>query len=112
VPYAALLLGLTWLFAALGVYVRDLIQLVGPLVMMTMFLGPVFFPRSAMPEGLQPWLALNPLTIPIEQLRLVLFEGRWPDWSVLAAYSLVAVAIYLFGLWAFASLKKGFADVI
>ncbi len=111
-PYAALLLGLTWLFAALGVYVRDLVQLVGPLVIMTMFLGPVFFPRSAMPEGLQPWLALNPLTIPIEQLRLVLFEGRWPDWSVLAAYSLVAVALYLFGLWAFASLKKGFADVI
>ncbi|MDI1254191.1 ABC transporter permease [Thermomonas sp.] len=111
-PYAALLLGLTWLFAALGVYVRDLAQLVGPLVMVTMFLGPVFFPRSAMPEALQPWLSLNPITIPIEQLRMVVFEGQWPDWSALAAYALVAMAIYLFGLWAFASLKKGFADVI
>ncbi|MEO5962314.1 MAG: ABC transporter permease [Thermomonas sp.] len=111
-PFAALLLGLTWLFAALGVYLRDLTQLVGPLVMVTMFLGPVFFPRSAMPEALQPWLALNPITIPIEQLRRVVFEGLWPDWNVLAGYALAAIVIYLLGLWVFVSLKKGFADVI
>lgn len=111
-PYAVMMLGLTWLFAAFGVYVRDLAQLVGPLIMMTMFLGPIFFPRSAMPLALQPWLALNPITIPIEQLRAVLFTGQWPDWASLAQYSLVAVVVYLFGLWVFASLKKGFADVI
>lgn len=111
-PYAILLLGLTWLFAAFGVYVRDLAQLVGPLVMMSMFLGPVFFPRSAMPAALQPWLVLNPVTIPIEQLRTVVFEGRWPDWAGLVEYSLAAVLVYLLGLWVFASLKKGFADVI
>lgn len=111
-PYAVLLLGLTWVFAAFGVYVRDLAQLVGPLVMMAMFLGPVFFPRSAMPEALQPWLVLNPLTIPIEQLRAAIFEGLWPDWVVLLEYSLAAVAVYMFGLWIFSSLKKGFADVI
>jgi lipopolysaccharide transport system permease protein len=111
-PYAVLLLGLTWLFAAFGVYVRDLVQLVGPLVMISMFLGPVFFPRSAMPAVMQPWLALNPVTIPIEQLRLVIFEGRWPDWAGLLEYTLIAVLIYLIGLWAFSTLKKGFADVI
>lgn len=111
-PYTVLMLGLTWLFAAFGVYVRDLAQLVGPLIMMTMFLGPIFFPRSAMPVALQPWLALNPITIPIEQLRAVVFEGHWPDWAGLLEYSLIAILIYLFGLWVFASLKKGFADVI
>ncbi|MEO7251996.1 MAG: ABC transporter permease [Arenimonas sp.] len=111
-PYAVMMLGLTWLFAALGVYVRDLAQLVGPIVMMSMFLGPVFFARSAMPLALQPWLALNPITVPIEQLRAVLFAGQWPDWASLLEYSLVSVFVYLFGLWVFASLKKGFADVI
>ncbi len=111
-PYALLLLGLTWLFAAFGVYVRDLAQLVGPLVMISMFLGPIFFPRSAMPVGLQPWLALNPVTIPIEQLRRVLFDGRWPDWASLLEYSLIALLVYVLGLWVFGSLKKGFADVI
>ncbi len=111
-PYALLLLGLAWLIAALGVYLRDLAQLVGPLVMMTMFLGPVFYPRQAMPVAAQPWLAVNPITIPVEQARRALFEAQWPQWDVLAQYSLVAMAVYLFGLWAFSKLKKGFADVL
>ncbi|GGZ70814.1 transport permease protein [Lysobacter xinjiangensis] len=111
-PFAILLIGLVWLFAALGVYVRDLAQLVGPLVMVTMFLGPVFFPRSAMPAALQPWLAINPVTVPIEQLRTVLFDHAWPDWTSLGNYALVAVVIYALGLTAFASLKRGFADVL
>ena len=111
-PYALLLLGLVWLVAALGVYLRDLAQLIGPLVMMTMFLGPVFYPRQAMPAAAQPWLAINPITIPVEQTRRVLFEAQWPQWEVLAQYSLLAAAVYLFGLWAFTKLKKGFADVL
>ena len=111
-PYAALLLGLVWLIAALGVYLRDLNQLVGPMVMMTMFLGPVFYPREAMPAAAQPWLAFNPITIPVEQTRRVLFEAQWPQWEVLAQYSLLAAVVYLFGLWAFTKLKKGFADVL
>ena len=93
-------------------YLRDLAQLIGPLVMMTMFLGPVFYPRQAMPAAAQPWLAINPITIPVEQTRRVLFEAQWPQWEVLAQYSLLAAAVYLFGLWAFTKLKKGFADVL
>ena len=111
-PYAILLMGLVWLVSALGVYLRDLTQLIGPLVMMTMFLGPVFYPREAMPAAAQPWLAFNPITIPVEQARRVLFEAQWPQWDVLAQYSLIAAAVYLFGLWAFSKLKKGFADVL
>lgn len=109
---AVMVLGLAWLFAALGVYVRDLMQLVGPLILVMMFMGPVFFPRSAMPEGMRPWLALNPITIPIEQARLVIFDGRWPDWDTLFLYGLAACGMYLFGLWVFSMLKKGFADVL
>lgn len=111
-PYALLVLGLCWLVAALGVYLRDLVQIVGPLVVVCMFLGPVFYPRAAMPAAAQPWLALNPITIPVEQLREVVFLGRWPDWLALAQYSLACIAVYLFGLWVFATLKKGFADVL
>ena len=111
-PYAILLMGLVWLVSALGVYLRDLAQLIGPLVMMTMFLGPVFYPREAMPAAAQPWLAFNPITIPVEQARRVLFEAQWPQWDVLAQYSLIAAAVYLFGLWVFSKLKKGFADVL
>ena len=112
VPYALLLLGIAWILAALGVYLRDLAQVIGPLVMASMFLGPVFYPREAMPAAIQPWLAWNPITVPVEQVRRVLFEAQWPQWDILAQYALVAIGVYLLGLWAFDRLKKGFADVL
>lgn len=111
-PFCLLLLGLTWMVAALGVYIRDLSQLMGPVVTVLMFLAPVFYPRAALPAALQPWLALNPITIPIEQFRRVLFEGQWPDWSSLGQYSCVAVIVGMLGLWVFSTLRKGFADVL
>lgn len=111
-PYALMLIGLVWLVAGLGVYLRDLAQVIGPLIMVAMFLGPVFYPRSAMPEAVQSWLVLNPITVPVEQVRRVVFEAQWPQWSILAQYALFAVAFYLFGLWVFTKLKKGFADVL
>ena len=112
VPYALLLLGIAWILAALGVYLRDLAQVIGPLVMASMFLGPVFYPREAMPAAIQPWLAWNPITVPVEQVRRVLFEAQWPQWDILAQYALVAIGVYLLGLLAFERLKKGFADVL
>ena len=112
VPFAVMLLGLAWLLAALGVYIRDLTQLVGPLVMTVMFLGPVFVPRSAMPAGLQPFLVLNPITVPIEQARRIIFDGHWPDWSQIGAYALCSVLVYALGLSVFNLLKKGFPDVL
>ena len=112
VPYALLLLGIAWILAALGVYLRDLAQVIGPLVMASMFLGPVFYPREVMPAAIQPWLAWNPITVPVEQVRRVLFEAQWPQWDILAQYALVAIGVYLLGLWAFDRLKKGFADVL
>lgn len=111
-PYVLLLMGLIWLVAALGVYLRDLVQIVLPLVMVMMFLGPVFYPRSAMPVPVQPWLVWNPITIPVEQVRRVVFEAQWPDWSALLQYAAVAVLVYLFGLLVFRALKRGFADVL
>ena len=50
--------------------------------------------------------------MPVEQVRRVLFEAQWPQWDILAQYALVAIGVYLLGLWAFDRLKKGFADVL
>jgi lipopolysaccharide transport system permease protein len=111
-PFALMLMGLGWLLSALGVYLRDLAQVVGPLVTMLMFLAPVFYPREALPEPMRVWLLLNPLTVVIEQSRLALFEAQWPDWGVLATYGLAAMSVYLIGFWTFSILKRGFADVL
>lgn len=111
-PFCLLLLGLAWAVAALGVYIRDMNQLMGPVVTVLMFLAPVFYPRSALPPALQPWLALNPITVPIEQFRRVLFEGQWPDWPTFWQYTGISAFVCIAGLWLFSTLRKGFADVL
>ena len=111
-PLCLFLMGSSLALAGLGVYVRDVSQVVGPMVIVLMFLGPVFYPRSAMPQALQPWLLLNPITVPIEQFRRALFQGLWPEWGLVAQYSLVAVVVYLAGVGVFTMLRKGFADVL
>lgn len=111
-PFFAVVTGLGWAFAGLGVYLRDLGQATGPVLMIAMFLGPVFYPRAALPDAMQGWLLLNPVTVPVEQARRVLFEHLWPQWDVLAAYTMVAMLAYLAGLALFSMLKRGFADVL
>lgn len=72
-------LGMSWLLSTAGVFLRDIGQLTGALVSMLMFLSPIFYPASALPQGLQ-WLAsLNPLATSIEQTRGILISGQAPD---------------------------------
>ena len=77
-----------------------------------MFLAPVFYPLSSLPEPLRPWLYLNPLTFIIEQARAVLFTGVQPDWTGLLVYFLIGMAVAALGFRWFQMSRKGFADVV
>lgn len=111
-PWVTLLYGLSLLLAALGVYVRDLTQITGVLVMLVLFTGTVFFPREMVPPVLAPVVDLNPISWPVETLRGALLLGRWPDPVGYASYSAVALAVLWLGWTAFARLRRGFADVL
>jgi lipopolysaccharide transport system permease protein len=77
-----------------------------------MFLSPIFYPASALPEKYRHLLLLNPLTHAIEQARDVLFWGKVPDMSMLIVYLLVAALIAWLGFAWFQKTRKGFADVL
>lgn len=109
---APLLLGLSWGLSALGVYLRDLAQVVTLILTPLMFLSPIFYPTSALPEFIQQIVLLNPLVIPIEALRDVVMTGQWPQWWWLAAYLSVSAIVLFVGAAGFHKLKKGFADVL
>ncbi|MBZ9768441.1 MULTISPECIES: ABC transporter permease [unclassified Mesorhizobium] len=111
-PLVALVLGIAWVLASVGVYFRDMGQIVAPLITATMFLSPVFFQRTALPTWLQPWLSLNPLAIPVESFRNVVIFGVQPDWAALGYYSLVAIVIAYLGYQFFQKTRRGFADVL
>ena len=111
-PLVILTLGLAWILASLGVFLRDVGQTIGLVTTVMMFLAPVFYPITALPEELRPWLMANPLTFIIEQAREVLIWGRLPDWAGLGLYTLMASAVAWAGYAWFQKTRKGFADVL
>jgi lipopolysaccharide transport system permease protein len=111
-PLVLFVLGLSWFLASLGVYIRDIQQLIVPLVQLMMFLSPVFYPVAALPESIRPWLQLNPLALVIEQTRGIVLFGQPPDWMPYGLCLLATLLIALLGAWWFSRTRKGFADVL
>jgi lipopolysaccharide transport system permease protein len=111
-PLVILSLGLAWILASLGVFLRDVGQTIGIVTAIMMFLSPVFFPITALPDEYRPIIMANPLTFIIEQAREVLIWGRLPDWTGLGIYTLAAIAVAWAGYAWFQKTRKGFADVL
>lgn len=111
-PLLLLIMGLSWMLASIGVYVRDIGQFIGLILTMLLFLSPIFYPASALPESVRDYLFLNPLSFVIEQARAVTLYGQLPDWSGLVIYYMLAAIVAWTGLMWFMKTRKGFADVL
>lgn len=111
-PFLVLLGGLALLFASLGVFIRDIGQVLGFMMTILMFGSTILFPPDMLPEPLRPLLLLNPLTIPVDASRDVLLWGTMPDWERLGLYGLVSIAVFWIGAWWFLRTKRGFSEVM
>lgn len=111
-PLLIATLGFAWMLASLGVFIRDVGQTIGIITSVIMFLSPVFYSITAIPERYRPWIMANPLTFIIEQAREVLIWGHLPNWTGLALYLLVALVVSWLGFSWFQKTRKGFADVL
>jgi lipopolysaccharide transport system permease protein len=111
-PLVILTTGIAWMLASLGVFLRDVGQTIGIVTTVLMFLSPVFYPVTAVPERFRPFIMANPLTFIIEQAREVLIWGHLPNWIGLGTYTLAAIAIAWIGYMWFQKTRKGFADVL
>lgn len=111
-PLLLLCCGTTWLLAALAVFLRDIGQLTGFLASVLMFLSPIFYTTDSVPKLFRPLLQWNPLTIPIETTRALIFSGTSPDWLAFGLHGVLSLAWAGFGLWFFQKVRKGFADVL
>ena len=111
-PLTILSLGLSWMLASLGVFIRDVGQTIALLTTLLIFLSPVFYPISAVPLSLQKVIMANPLTFIIEQSRAVIIWGQQPSWSGLGLYLVISIMIMWLGYAWFQKTRKGFADVL
>jgi lipopolysaccharide transport system permease protein len=110
-PLLLLALGLSWFFAAWGVFIKDMSQIVPPFVQMLMFLSPVLYPASAAPESLRPLYHFNPLATVIESCRDAALGQpiNWQGWSTALA---MAIGTALLGYAFFRHSREEFADVL
>lgn len=111
-PHLLMTLGICWILASLGVFLRDLAQVIGVLTSILMFMSPIFYPASAVGEKFRWGIQMNPITHTVEHARAAMVWGKLPDtfewWSMLLFSCALAVA----GFAWFQKTRKGFADVL
>jgi lipopolysaccharide transport system permease protein len=107
-----LALGVGMLLAGLNVKYRDIRHAVPFAVQIWMFVSPIIYPTTLLPEKWRWVLALNPMTGIIEAFRAALFGQRQIEWSLLAISAGITFVVFVYSAFAFRRMEKGFADVI
>ena len=104
--------GIAWLLSALAVYLRDVRQVVGLVLTLWMFLTPIVYPASMVPERYRWVLDINPMTAIVGAYRAALLDDRMPALFPLALFAGIAFTVFVSGYWVFARSKPTFADLL
>jgi len=112
IPQLLATIGLGWLMASLGIFIRDMAQ-INQLVLQTMmYLTPILYPEDLIPANYRWLVVLNPIAPLIRSYRQILLEGKMPDWRGLSVTLVFAAICFSIGYWWFERTKKAFADVL
>ena len=112
IPQILFTAGVSWFLAALGVFVRDLGQVIGFLLTLWFFLTPICYPESSLPADLAPLFTKNPIYLLVHEYRAILLENHAPDFTALWKLWLVAAAAFVLGHAWFYKLRKSFPDIV
>lgn len=104
--------GLTLALASLQVFVRDIEHVLVPVLMITMYVTPILYPLSLVPERMRPWMAANPFGWLVTRMRDALLDGRLSLQPGDAVALVVAIALFAGGLWMFRRLAPHFEDFL
>lgn len=102
--------GIGLLLAALTVTYRDVRHVVPFLVQAWLYLSPVIYPVSMVPEQWRWVLALNPMAGIIDGFRSALLGKPW-DFHTLAVSTVVSIVVCVFGIFYFRKTERRFADI-
>lgn len=110
-PLALLSLGVGWMLAAVGVFLRDIGQVTAFVATALLFASAVMYPPTKIPAGFE-WLRHNPLLQIVDLSRRTALWHQPMPWDQLAYVSGASVVIFAFGAITFSLLRKSFAEVI
>lgn len=112
IPQILFTIGTAWFLSALGVYVRDLGQVMGFVLTLWFFLTPICYPESSLPPGAAAILSKNPIYVLVRQYRLLFLENTAPAFAAVSKMWLAGTVTFLLGYAWFHKLRKSFPDVI
>lgn len=112
IPLLFIGLGVGYFLSALGVYFRDINHLVSIIVTAMMFLSPIFYPESAVPERYLFLIKINPLAEIISFVRDIFYWGIFPNIFIYFIGLIMSFIFFVISLYFFRFAKKGFSDVL
>tara|TARA_B100001093_G_scaffold519045_1_gene606170 strand:- start:1325 stop:2110 length:786 start_codon:yes stop_codon:yes gene_type:complete len=111
-PFVFILFGLTFLFSTIGVFIRDTNNIISLITTLLLFLSPIFYPISVIPEKYQLYIYLNPVAYQIELTRNLMMWGNTPNLASFLIYFTLAYLFYLLTIKFFKKNKDRFIDVL
>lgn len=111
VPLFFLLLfamGIGMVLSALSVYFRDITHLYGVLTLAWMYLTPIFYPVSALPEEIAPLVMSNPMCTYITFFREIVLYGTVPELAMWGRCAGISVAALILGMAVFRKMQRNF----
>jgi lipopolysaccharide transport system permease protein len=112
IQLAVFTMGLGMILAALNVKYRDVKYVVPFAIQLGLFVTPVIYPMSLVPQKLRSLIALNPLTGMMEAFRGLVLPSSQIDWHLLGISTGMTIGIFAVGLLYFTSAERTFADVV
>lgn len=104
--------GLAWIVAGATVFIRDLGQMLGVVLTLWVFLTPIFYPPSVVPQGMRFLLTVNPMYALVEAYRSLILKGQFPAWENVAFLTLTGAVVFFVGYRVFTRMQPAFADVL
>lgn len=111
VPLVFLLIfcmGMGMILSALSVYFRDIVHLYGVLTMAWMYVTPIFYPVSALPEEVAVFLSLNPMHHFISFFRELVLYASVPAVNVWLSCIVSSITVFAVGVFVFHKLQRNF----
>ncbi|MFC5446854.1 ABC transporter permease [Paenibacillus aestuarii] len=111
-PIVLLSMGISWFLASLGVYLRDIAQIISIAVQAIMLISPIFYSVSSIPQKFRIIYDLNPISYVVEDMRRIIIWGQLPQWGWLVSGTILSLFIFFIGYFWFRKTRQGFADVL
>ena len=105
-------LGITMIISAIDVYFRDLEHILGIVAMAWMFMTPIMYDLSQVPQNLVPLFRLNPMTNIVTAYRDILYAGKVPQLGSLGISLGIGIVFLVIGFLVFGRMKRRFSEVM